>query len=225
MTMRMLAATALVVVAALTGSAATAAGVVPGAVDPVADQESTSVVTIGQDGSYQVVLTQKVEMRASTYFAFGGTVHDGFRLPDDGSVLPPYLRAAYSAPEATLDGTPVASAFEVDDHAVSIAVGDDFDEGSHRGVIRYDVTNAAMPGDDEYVVYVRPLRVGTMSIAAADSITSVECVTIPPDAAACGQATDDGWLVGADEFGAAGVVKITLAGDASGIAPPDIDRS
>ncbi|MCW4460001.1 hypothetical protein [Microbacterium sp. MPKO10] len=221
--MRMLATTAIVAMTLLAGSAA-ASAVMPGAVDPVRSRQAANEVTIGQDGSYQVVLSEKVEMRAEAHFSFGGTVHDGFRLSDDGSVIPPYLRAEYAAPESTIDGAAVSSAFEVQNHAVSIAVGDDFDEGTHRGAIRYDVTSAAVPTADGYVVYVRPIALGETTITATDAIASVECVGIPPDAAECGHETADAWVIGADEFGIAGVVKITLAGDPDGVADAHIDR-
>lgn len=221
--MRMLAAVAIVAMTMLAGSAP-ASAVMPGAVDAVSTLQATNEVTIGQDGSYQVLLSQKVEMRAKAHFSFGGTVHDGFRLPDDGSAIPPYLRAEYAAPEATIDGAAVSSAFERENHAVSIAVGDEFVEGAHRGTIRYDVTSAAVPTDDGYVVYVRPMKLGETTITATDAIANVECVGIPPDAVACGHETADAWVIGADEFGIAGVVKVTLTGDPGCVADAHIDR-
>lgn len=228
MSTRMLAAAALAAATLLTGAVSAAVGV-PAAVPSTAGTETSNEVTIAADGTYQVVFRQKVDVRRSTYFGFGGTIHDGFRLPDDDGVIPPYLRAAYATPEAAIEGTAVAAAFDIYEHEVSIEVGDDFDEGIHSATIRYDVTSAAVPTSDGYVVYIRPLHGGSLTITAADEITGVECVGIPPEATSCGRESDGAWVFDPrqyeeDAYGAAGAVKVFLKGDPSGIPDPNIDR-
>lgn len=190
-------------------------------------QEATHTVTISDDGSYRVHIAQTTQLADDVGFSFGGTVHDGFRLPDTESVLPPYLRAQYSDPTITMDGDPAEVEVEHTYHAVDISAGREFAEGEHQATVDYRVTGAAVASDDADTkgvsVYLRPLVPGAIVVKSAASIGAVECEEWPPLGQGCGHRSGEDWVIAKDELEDTEVVRITLDADAADLIEPDID--
>ena len=80
--------------------------------NPFGPRSTATSIVLNLDGSYDVTLRQSQELVREFAITFGGGVHDGFRLPDDGALLPPYLRAGYALTSvAAADGRPEPSDF------------------------------------------------------------------------------------------------------------------
>lgn len=193
--------------------------------DPFGTRSVTHDVSISADGTYSVAMTQKQEMLAPYKAAFGGVIHDGFRLEDDDTPIPPYLRAEYAVTAAAVDGDDVDLSVESDRHSVGIVTRKKVDTGDHTATIGYRVSNAAYPTDEGYQVFIRTLRPGTTRISADDPITQVRCVTVPPAAEECGTQNDDGtWTVKADALNGIRTMRVEVAGDPSRVPSPEIDH-
>lgn len=197
--------------------------------NPYVGEEATHTITITDDGSYRVHIAQTTQLAHEVEFSFGGTVHDGFRLPDTKSVLPPYLRAQYSDPEITMDGQPAEVAVEHTFHAVDVSAGREFAGGEHEGTVDYRVTGAAVSAEDAQTdtkgvsVYLRPLMPGDVVVKSAESILAVDCEEWPPQGHYCGRRSGDDWLIAKDELEDTEVVRITLDAEAADLIEPDID--
>ena len=97
---------------------------------------------------------------ASSQITFGGGVHDGFRLPDDGALLPPYLRAGYALTSvAAADGQPEPADFTRTNHRVEVTSHGTYPTGRHGFEVSYRVTGAAQPTERGWTVHVRLLDV------------------------------------------------------------------
>lgn len=211
----------------------------PGGVDaapnPLRDKTAVHTVSIAADGSYSVRMDTKIDLALETAWGFGGDIHDGFRLPDSESLLPPYLRAHYSNPHGTIDSDPAEATIETELHSVDIGFSTDrLTAGSHRGVLDYEVAGAAVPAadvngdqDDGVVVYVRPLDRGDLVIESAAPITAVDCEVFAPRGESCGEKKEDSWTVPGDELlrdhTVIDAVRITIDADPKGVQAPDID--
>lgn len=216
-----------------------AAEEVVAAPNPFTGQTSTQPVTIAGDGSYRVHIDETMELARDFEFSFGGIVHDGFRLPDTGSVLPPYLRTQYSRPAITMDGESAEVAVEHTNHAVDISATDVFSQGEHNGIVKHLVTGAAVGPEhapagaghaparagEGVTVYLRPLVPGDIVVKSAVPIEGVVCEDWSPDGRQCGHRTGDDWLIGSDELGGAGLVRVGLDADESELIAPTIDSS
>lgn len=202
---------------------------VDAAPNPYMGKEATHTVTISDDGSYRVHIAQTMQLALDADFSFGGTIHDGFRLPETQSVLPPYLRAHYSNPKITMDGEPAKVKVEQTFHAVDIAARGSFTEGEHEGTVDYRVTGAAVPAADVktdsggVAVYLRPLLPGDVILKSAEPITAVECEEWPAHGQHCGHRAGDDWLIAKDELDDNTIVRITLDADDAELIEPDID--
>lgn len=220
--------TAAVLVSALLVGTVTAADV-SAAPNPYMGESATHTVTIASDGSYLVHIDQTMELAREYKFYFGGSVHDGFRLPDTESVLPPYLRAQYSDPAITMDTQPAEVVIEHNVHAVAISAGDESSKGEHTGTVDYRVTGAAVGpehaevDEDRVTVYLRPLVPGDVIVKAADPILDVKCEEWLPGGEPCGSRSGKVWAIGQDEQEDPSVIRITLDADAADIIEPKID--
>ena len=93
---------------------------------------------------------------------FGGHVHDGFKPPDDGTVLPPYMRATYTLTAATWeDGQTPPTAFIRSHHRWSATSTGTYAAGDHA---RRD----PLPGDRR--IPADPARVGGPRPAAGRAL-------------------------------------------------------
>lgn len=216
--------------ALITGTAT--AEEVMAAPNPYMGQTSTQTVTIAGDGSYRVHIDEIMELARDFEFSFGGMVHDGFRVPDTESVLPPYLRAEYSDPAITVDGDPAEVTVEHTNHAVDSSATDEFSEGEHNGTVEYLVTGAAVGSEhapaeagEGVTVYLRPLIPGDIIVKSAAPIESAVCEDWSPDGQQCGLRAGDDWLIGNDELDGAGVVRVALDADESELIAPTIDST
>ena len=89
--------------------------------NPYGRRSSQTTIVLHRDGSYDVTLVQAQALVREYQIRFGGDVHDGFRLPDDGSVIPPYLRAAYALTSARIEaGQPAPADFVKTGHRWSL---------------------------------------------------------------------------------------------------------
>ena len=110
---------------------------VDAAPNPLRSKSAAHTVSIAADGSYSVRMDTELELALDTGWSFGGDIHDGFRLPDTESLLPPYLRAHYSNPEGTIDSAPAEATVETEQHSVDIGFSTDtLAAGSHREIGR-----------------------------------------------------------------------------------------
>ncbi|MCS4593601.1 hypothetical protein KTJ89_11485 [Brevibacterium sediminis] len=225
---------ALAVTAVITTVIA-APGGVDAAPNPLRDKTAEHTVSIAADGSYSVRMDTKLDLALETAWGFGGDIHDGFRLPDSESLLPPYLRAHYSNPQGTIDSAPAEATIESELHSVDIGFSTDrLAAGSHRGVLNYEVAGAAVPAadmngdqDNGVVVYVRPLDRGDLVIESAAPISAVDCEVFSPRGESCGEKTGDSWTVPAEDLlhdrAVIDAVRITIDADPKGVPAPDID--
>lgn len=199
--------------------------------NPYMGQTAAHTITIDSDGSYQVHIDQTMELARDFDITFGGTVHDGFRLPDTESVLPPYLRAQYSDPALTMDGDPAEVDVEHMIHAFDISTEDEFTEGEHKGTVDYLVTGAAVGSEQAttnaggVAVYFRPLVPGGVVVKSGEPILAVECEDWPPEGQPCGQKSGDEWQIGRGELAETEAVRIILDTDEAGLIEPRIDST
>ena len=167
----------------------------PAAPNPFGPRSSATTIVLNPDGSYDVTLRQTQQLVSEYQLTFGGGVHDGFRLPDDGGLLPPYLRATYALTGATVsDGQPVPEDFTRTNHRIAATSRGTYPTGTHQGEISYRVTAAAQPTEDGWRVHIRLLDIGysdgdrveIRTDALRTSGLSLRCVTYPPDSEPCG---------------------------------------
>jgi hypothetical protein len=205
--------------------------------NPYGLRSTATTITLDRDGSYQVTVRESQDLFREYEIEFGGGVHDGFRLPDDGSLLPPYLRAAYTLTSATWeDGQAVPQAFTLTNHRWSASSTGTYAAGRHSAELRYRVTGAARPTRRGWAVHVRMLSV---RYSGGDAVTieagtarptrlELRCVTHPPDSEPCG--VGDGSTlryVFPDErhTGVPPELVIMVTGDNAQVPQPTIDRS
>ena len=208
---------------------------VDAAPNPLRSKSAAHTVSIAADGSYSVRMDTELELALDTGWSFGGDIHDGFRLPDTESLLPPYLRAHYSNPEGTIDSAPAEATVETEQHSVDIGFSTDtLAAGSHRGILDYEVAGAAVPAAEvdgkqggRIVVYFRPLDRGDLVIESAAPITSVDCEVISPHSQSCGEKKGDIWTVSGEELlrdhTVIDAVRITIDADPKSLPTPEID--
>jgi hypothetical protein len=163
--------------------------------NPYGSNSTATTITLDRDGSYQVRLRESQILVREYEIGFGGSVHDGFRLPDDGTLLPPYLRATYTLTGATWeDGQTPPTAFARTHHSWSAAARGTYAAGEHSAELRYRVTDASRPTRHGWAVHVRLLSV---RYVAGDVVTieignaratglELRCVTHAPDNEPCG---------------------------------------
>jgi hypothetical protein len=208
-----------------------------GAPNPYGQRSTATAITLDSDGSYRVTLRESQDLFREYEIGFGGSVHDGFRLPDDGSVLPPYLRAEYTLTSATWEnGQTAPTAFTRTNHRWSAASSGTYPAGTHSAELGYRVTGAARPTPRGWAVHVRLLGV---RYVAGDTVTveagavrearlELRCVTHAPDSEPCGTTAastlryvfPDERVTGVPpEF----VIKVT--GDNRRVPEPTIDRN
>lgn len=138
---------------------------------------AAGLLALAADGTYEVSTTETIDLALEAFWWFGDTIHDGFRLPDTEALLPPYLRADYSQPQGSIDGSPAEANIEHEIHAVDIGFETKkLEPGVHHGVLDYQVSGAAVPaetvadsgaedGDDgDVTVYFRTLMPGDLDI-------------------------------------------------------------
>jgi len=147
------------------------------------------------DGSYDVTLVQAQTLVREYQIRFGGAVHDGFRLPDDDSVIPPYLRAGYELTSAELAADQPGPAAVKTGHRWSLTSVGTYPAGDHQAEFGYRVTGAARPTDSGWEVPVRLLDIAYQTgdpvsiVAAAAQPDDLElaCVNYAPDNEPCGE--------------------------------------
>ena len=163
--------------------------------NPFGDRSTETTIVLHRDGTYDVTVRQTVELRLAYDLTFGGGVHDGFRLGDAFSTLPPYLRSTYALTAFTVSGgQPGPTEFSRANHLLTATSTGSFPVGTHRAEIRYRVGNAAQSTEDGYAVHVRLLGIGyeqgeRVTIDASELGATrlvLRCVTFPPDTEACG---------------------------------------
>ncbi len=205
--------------------------------NPFGDVATDTAIVLHRDGSYDVTVRQAVELRLAYDLAFGGGVHDGFRLADDITTLPPYLRATYALTAFTLPGgRPGPSEFTRTNHLLSArSSADNYPVGTHTAEVRYRVTGAALPAEGGWAVYVRLLGLG---YERGDRVTidtgelgatrlDLRCVTFPPDTEACGTADGSTITDGLDTDRGQGLppeYRIDVTADNRAVPTPEIDR-
>lgn len=213
--------------------------------NPLRTNSFSHLVTVAADGTYEVSMTETIDLALETSWWFGDTIHDGFRLPDTEALLPPYLRAEYSHPRGSVDGTSAEASIEREVHAVDIGFETEkLEPGVHKGVLDYQVSGAAVPADmvadegadgdtedsdDGVTVYFRPLRPGDLVIESEAQIADVACESWPGQATPCGKRDAETWTVPAEALGRStpsdtSVVRITIDTDEQP-AQPVIDTN
>ncbi len=208
----------------------------PAAPNPFGPRSTATTIVLNPDGSYDVTLRQTQQLVREYQITFGGGVHDGFRLPDDGALLPPYLRAGYALTSASAaDGQPEPADFTKTFHLVEATSHGTYPEGRHGFEISYRVTGAAQPTEAGWTVHIRLLDVvyspgdRVEIVAASVSPTGLElrCVTYAPESEPCGTAggstlidvvEDDRDARHSPEF----VVEVEA--DSAAVPAPTIDR-
>jgi hypothetical protein len=205
--------------------------------NPYGPRSTATTITLAPDGSYRVTLRETQTLVREYQIGFGGYVHDGFRLPDDGSLLPPYLRADYTLMSATWeDGQVAPTAFTKTFHRWSAAGTGTYPAGTHAAELRYRVTGAARPTERGWAVHVRLLEVRYL---AGDTVTveagsvrptglELRCVTHAPDSKPCGAGEASTLSYAFPDQRQTGVPPefvIMVTGDNSGVPQAVIDRS
>jgi hypothetical protein len=204
--------------------------------NPFGDRSTSTSVVLHRDGSYDVTLRQAVELTLPYDLTLGGSGHDGFRLADDATSLPPYLRATYTLTAFALSGgQPGPTEFTRTHHLVSASSTGSYPAGTHTAEIRYRVTNAARPTSDGYQVHLRLLGTGSepgerVVIDAAElgaSRLDLRCVTFAPDTEACGT-TDGSTITASSDPDQAPTLppeyRIDVTADNAAVPEPTIDR-
>jgi hypothetical protein len=170
-------------------------GAARAAPNPYGARSTATTITLEPDGSYQVTLRESQALVREYQIGFGGNVHDGFRAPDDGTLLPPYIRAAYTLTGATWEeGQTPPRAFIRSHHRWSATSTGTYPAGDHSAELRYRVTDASRPTPRGWAVHVRLLDVrysagDTLTIQAGSARASgleLRCVTHVPDNEPCG---------------------------------------
>ena len=223
---------AALVLAALLLLAAPAATPAP---NPFGDRSTETTVVLHRDGSYDVTVRQTIELRLAYDLTFGGGVHDGFRLADDITTMPPYLRATYALTAFTVpDGQPRPAEFTRTFHLLSASSTGAYPVGTHTAEIRYRVANAAQPTDDGYQVHLRllglALEPGQRVTIDADELGAtrlgLRCATFPPDTEACGT-VDGSTLTHVLDAGTDQALppeyRIDVTGDNAAVPEPTVD--
>lgn len=202
--------------------------------NPYGRGSSLTEVALQADGSYTVRAVQTRELVREYELTFGGSVHDGFRLADDGSVIPPYLRATYEMRTAIIDTAVVTLPFTTDRHRVAAKSTQKYAAGSHTAEFDYLVRGAALPDRRGFTVHVRTLaRNGddTLTVdssAIAGEVLGLRCVTYAPDSVPCGTRSGNHWTVQLGQQGDHEVpseVVIGVRADSATVSKPGIDRS
>ena len=169
-----------------------------------------------------------------TSIRFSGAVHDGFRLPDDGSVIPPYLRAAYALTSAELAADQPGPTAVKTGHRWSLTSVGTYPAGDHQAQLSYRVTGASRPTDQGWEVRVRLLDIayqpGDLVTIQADAAQpddlDLGCVHYAPESQPCGERQGstltyalESRTVVPPEF------VITVGSRVGPVAEPPIDRS
>jgi hypothetical protein len=204
--------------------------------NPYGPRSAQTTIVLHSDGSYDVTLRQTQELVREYQVTFGAGVHDGFRLPDDGTLLPPYLRAGYAVTAVTAEqGQPKPPDFTRTNHLFTAASTGTYPAGRHEFQISYRVTGAALPTARGWTVHVRLLDVGyhrgeRVEINADEIRPSnllLRCVTYSPDSEPCG--TNSGTaLIDVFEDDYNGPLppefRIEVEADNAAVPEPAIDR-
>ena len=205
--------------------------------NPFGEIATDTTVVLHRDGSYDVTVTQTIELKLAYDLTFGGGVHDGFRLADDITTLPPYLRATYALTGSTLPGgRPGPTEFTRTNHLLSARTdASSYPVGTHTAEIRYRVTGAALPTEGGWEVHVRLLGLGyqrgeRVTIDAGElGATQLyfRCATFPPDTEACGT-VDGSTLTQVFDTGHDPALppeyRIDVDADNRAVPTPEIDR-
>ena len=124
--------------------------------------------------------------RREYQIAFGGGVHDGFRLPDDGALLPAVPPGGYALTSvAAADGQPRPADFIRTNHRLAATSHGTYPTGRHGFEISYRVTGAAQTTQPGWNVHVRLLdvfysdgdRVEIRTTEISSTRLSLRCVT------------------------------------------------
>ena len=204
--------------------------------NPYGEHSTDTTITLEPDGSYQVRFRESQTLVREYQIRFGGNVHDGFKAPDDGTVLPPYLRATYTLTTATWEeGQTPPRAFIRSHHRWSATSAGSYAAGEHAAEIRYRVTDASRPTPRGWAVHVRLLDVrygmgDTVTIEAGTApVTRLElrCVTHAPDHEPCGVGSDSTLRYVFEERQTAVPPEfvIMVSGDNADVPAPTLDRS
>ena len=207
----------------------------PAAPNPYGPRASTTTtIVLNPDGSYDVTLRQSQELVREFPLTFGGRVHDGFRLPDDGALLPPYLRAGYTLTSAVAAaGQPEPTEFTRTNHLLTATSHGTYPAGQHGFELGYRVTGAARPTPRGWTVHVRLLEVnygyGERVEIRAEGLRptrlSLRCVTHPPDSEPCGILSGTTLIdVFEDQTADPREFRIEVEADNAAVAEPTIDR-
>ncbi|HZA73440.1 MAG TPA: hypothetical protein VE476_11075 [Propionibacteriaceae bacterium] len=226
--------TVLAVAALLAGATAPTLSAAP---NPYGDRSTATTVVLHPDGSYDVTLRQTQELVREYQITFGGGAHDGFRLPDDGALLPPYLRAGYALTSVSAaGGQPEPSGFARTNHMVAATSSGTYPTGRHEFSIGYRVTGAARPTERGWTVHVRLLdvtysdgdRVEIRTENLRPTRLSLRCVTYPPDSDPCGILSGttliDVFEADRDARQPPPEFRIEVEADNSAVVEPVIDR-
>ena len=205
--------------------------------NPYGRRGTATTITLDRNGGYQVTLRESQTLVREYQITFGGNVHDGFRLPDDGSLLPPYLRATYTLTSATWeDGQAAPAAFTQTFHRWSAAGTGTYAAGDHSAELRYRVTGAARPTPRGWAVHVRLMGVryvagDTVTIENGTASTTgleLRCITHAPDSERCrvGDGTTLRYAFTYDrQTDVPPEFVIMVTGDNGQVPEPTIDRS
>lgn len=218
----------LVVVAALHPPAAQAEP------NPYGRRSSETTIVVQRDGSYDVTLVEAQSLVREYQIRFGGAVHDGFRLPDDGSVIPPYLRAAYTLTSAELAADQPAPAAVQTGHRWSLTSVGTYPAGDHQAELSYRVTGAARPTDAGWEVRARLLDIAyqpgdpvtIVADAAQPAGLALGCVSYAPDSEPCGERRGSTltYAIPATRTEVPPEFVITVESRVGQVADPPIDR-
>src|SRR5918997_4025396 len=144
-------------------------GSAPAAPNPYGARSTATTITLEPEGSYQVTLRESQALVREYQITFGGNVHDGFRAPDDGTLLPPYIRATYTLTGATGEpGQATPRAFVRSHHRWSATSTGTYAAGDHAAELRYRVTDASRPTPRGWAIHVRLLD---LSYSGGDALT------------------------------------------------------
>ena len=204
--------------------------------NPYGQHSTDTTITLEPDGSYQVRFRESQTLVREYQIRFGGNVHDGFKAPDDGTVLPPYLRATYTLTTATWEeGQTPPRAFIRSHHRWSATSTGTYAAGDHAAELRYRVTDASRPTPRGWAVHVRLLDVrysagDTLTIEAGSArATGLElrCVTHVPDNEPCGVGNTSTLRYVFPDRGSdlAPEFVIMVAGDNANVPAPTLDRT
>ena len=203
--------------------------------NPYGDRSVATTVVLHADGSYDVTVRQRQTLVREFRITFGGAVHDGFRLADDGELPPPYLRAAYTLTSVQVAaGQPAPGDFTRTNHRIELTSSGTYPAGEHEFAVEYAVRGAARPTGTGWAAYVRLLDLGYQP---GDSLTidsgsvrpdtvRLRCVTHPPDSTPCGEGNPTLTYTNPArrDVGVPPEFVIVIEGAAASVAEPAIDR-